>query len=193
MTPTIEKVAIHEIATDRLLLRAWNKKDLIPFAKLNADPVVMNYFPSVMSTEESNILAEKITTKIDANGWGFWAVECLSDKRFIGFVGLNEPHYDMPVYPCFEIGWRLSRDAWGKGYATEAAEACLEFAFSTLKLNQVYSFASLPNIRSRSVMERLGMKNMQANFKHPMIPENLDISEHVLFKIDKSEWAKLHQ
>ena len=179
---------IVEITTDRLLLRAWTALDLIHFAKMNANPLVMKYYPRVMTTDESDVLANKIIDKMLVNGWGFWAVELREDNTFIGFVGLNEPHYELPVKPCVEIGWRLSNDHWGKGYATEAATASMDFAFKTLKLDQIYSFTSLPNTPSRAVMERLGMTNMKSNFNHPMIPKTHKLSEHFLFKIDKDVW-----
>jgi len=111
-----------------------------------------------------------------------------NDKSFIGFVGLHEPHYELPFNPCVEIGWRLARQYWGKGYATEAGKAALEFAFNNLNLHEVYSFAVVENMKSRSVMERLKLKNTMSNFEHPMIPENSPLREHVLYKIEKTNW-----
>jgi len=177
-----------ELKTERLLLRQWRKSDFVDFALLNADPVVMEFFPNVLSEDESNTLANKIESLIAERGWGFWAVEHISNKVFIGFVGLHEPHYELPFNPCVEIGWRLARQYWGKGYATEAGKAALEFAFNHLKLNEVYSFAVVDNMKSIAVMERLKLKNTLSNFEHPMIPENSPLREHVLYKIDKASW-----
>lgn len=172
-----------ELKTERLLLRQWKEDDFEVFATMNTDPDVMEFYPDIQSSEESFSMAQTFQNLISHKGWGFWAVERLSDNSFIGFVGLHEPTYDLPVTPCVEIGWRLSRESWGNGYATEAAQAALNFAFNELKLEQVYSFTSVANIRSRSVMEKIGMKNTNANFDHPIIPKGHILSEHVLYKI----------
>ncbi|MFT6388363.1 MAG: ribosomal-protein-alanine N-acetyltransferase [Cellvibrionaceae bacterium] len=174
-----------ELKTERLLLRQWKEDDFDVFDAINADADVMEFYPDIQSSEESFNMAQYFQMLILQKGWGFWAVERLSDNSFIGFVGLNEPTCDLPVTPCVEIGWRLSKESWGKGYATEAAKAVLKFAFNELKLNHVYSFASVANIRSRSVMEKIGMKNTNANFHHPIIPEGHSLSEHVAYKISK--------
>ncbi len=103
----------------------------------------------------------------------------------MGFVGLHEPAYELPITPCVEIGWRLAKEYWGKGYATEAGKASLEIAFKILNLQEVYSFASVSNRQSWAVMERLKMKNTNKNFEHPIIPQNNPLREHVLYKITK--------
>src|ERR1700733_14545720 len=112
-----------ELTSARLKLRHWRPSDLDAFAQLNADPRVMEYFPSLMSSEESNALAEKIVSQLETQGFGFWAVEVIGGAPFIGFTGLNVPSFTAPFTPCVEIGWRLAFPFWGKGYATEAAEA----------------------------------------------------------------------
>ena len=178
-----------ELQTERLIMRQWRKEDWSEFAKLNADPVVMEYYPSILSTEESNVMAQKIESLLSKRGWGFWAVESISEKTFMGFVGLHEPTYDLPVTPCVEVGWRLAKEYWGKGYATEAAKASLDFAFKKLNLSEVYSFASVSNRKSWAVMERLKMVNTKENFEHPDIPKNNLLREHVLYKITKQEWV----
>ena len=150
----------------------------------------MKYYPSVLSTEESDAMAQKLQSLIAEQSWGFWAVELIAEKSFIGFVGLHRPAYDLPVTPCVEIGWRLAKEYWGSGYATEAAKASLRFAFDELGLPEVYSFASVSNQRSRAVMERLNMVNTGNNFQHPMIPEKHPLREHVLYKIDKQQWIE---
>ncbi len=184
---------IIEIKTERLLLRQWRKEDLSEFALLNADPLVMKYFPKVLSAEESDVLAEKIIKLISERGWGFWAVETINTQSFIGFVGLHEPHYELPVNPCVEIGWRLARKYWGQGYATEAGQASLKCAFNDLELDEVYSFAVVANRKSRAVMERLGLRDTMSNFEHPVIPEDSPLREHVLYKIDKRSWVGNHE
>jgi RimJ/RimL family protein N-acetyltransferase len=179
---------IIELKTERLLLRQWRSEDMPGFAELNADPEVMEFYPQLLSPQTSNAGAEKFKSLISKNGWGFWAVESTPERSFIGLVGLHRPTYDLPFGPCVEIGWRLARAYWGKGYATEAARVCLEFAFDSLKLSEVYAFTSVPNMKSRAVMERLDMVNMQANFDHPMMPHDSPLREHVVYKIEKQHW-----
>jgi len=179
-----------ELITQRLLLRQWQDKDLPELARLNADPLVMKFYPNTLSTQKSNAIAEKLKALISDRGWGFWAVETLDDNIFIGFVGLHEPVYELPVNPCIEIGWRLAREHWGNGYATEAASASIKFGFEKLDLSEIYSFTSVANIKSRKVMERLKMTDQKMNFKHPMIPEGSPLREHVLYKLNRDNWME---
>jgi RimJ/RimL family protein N-acetyltransferase len=118
------------LTTERLLLRGWREADLEPFAALNADPRVMEHFPSRMSREESNaFVLERILPHFAERGFGLWAVEARGVAPFVGFVGLNVPSFDAHFTPCVEIGWRLSASSWGKGYATEAARAAIAYGF----------------------------------------------------------------
>jgi ribosomal-protein-alanine N-acetyltransferase len=183
-------VKIAELETNRLLLRQWVENDLPIFAALNSDHEVMEYFPALLSIEESNEIAEKCKSLISERGWGFWAVELKSSGEFIGFVGLHIPKPNLPYSPCVEIGWRLIKKSWGNGYATEAGQEALDYAFNTLNLSEVVSFTTISNIRSRSVMKRLGFSNTHQNFEHPDIQKGHPLSEHVLYKISKQEWQK---
>jgi RimJ/RimL family protein N-acetyltransferase len=165
------------IRTARLLLRQWREDDKGPFAALNADPVVMEHFPSTMSREQSDAFADRAAMAIAARGWGLWAVE--ADGAFIGFVGLNEPDFR----PGVEVGWRLARAAWGHGYATEAARAAVGYARDELGLDEVISFTSTTNVRSRRVMERLGMTHDPADdFDHPRV-DDPRLRRHVLYRL----------
>jgi len=177
-----------ELETERLLLRQWKESDLVVFQKLNSDPEVMEYFPATLSQEESDAVAQKCKEFISDRGWSFWAVELKSSNEFIGFVGLHEPDSKLPFTPCVEIGWRLLKSFWGKGYATEAAHKSLEYSFNELGLSEVVSFTTVSNLRSRAVMEKLGLKNSKQNFEHPDVPKEHPLSEHVLYKITKAEW-----
>jgi RimJ/RimL family protein N-acetyltransferase len=179
---------ITELETERLLLRQWRRLDYSVFAELNSDPEVMEYFPNLLTRKESDAVAEKCQSIISERGWGFWATELKSSGLFIGFVGLNKPKPTMPFSPCVEIGWRLHKSYWGKGYATEAAAEALRFCFETLGLIEVVSFTTLSNFRSRSVMERLGFRDTAQNFEHPDIPKGHSLSEHVLYKLTSQEW-----
>lgn len=180
---------MHTLTTERLILRAWRDADYQPFFEfVNSDPEVMEYFPSTLSREESNKLAVAIQRRLAENGWGLWAVEEKASGQFIGFVGLNSPQVALPFSPCVEVGWRLSKAFWGKGYATEAAQEALAFAFTELELDEVVAFTAVPNVRSRAVMQRLGMFNAGDNFKHPSVPSDSPLYEQVLYKITREQW-----
>lgn len=183
--------APQELNTSRLLLRKWQEKDLLPFAKMNADPEVMRYFPSTLTAIESDKLASRIQEKMRLNGWGLWAVEESETGKFAGFVGLNEPNFELPYSPCVEIGWRLAKEFWGKGYATEAAKKVLEFAFQQFGFTQLVSFTSLTNKPSIAVMERIGMHNTGINFHHPNVAEVSPLSEHVLYRVTFEQWRNI--
>src|SRR5690348_9808466 len=144
------------IETDRLILRRWQSSDVEGFVRLNADSRVMEFFPATLSRAEAEALMSKIEKKIRQQGFGFWAAELKGTKNFIGFIGLNVPGYPLPFSPCVEIGWRLAFDYWGKGYAQEGARAALTFGFEKLRLEQIVSFTTVSNFRSRHVMERIG-------------------------------------
>lgn len=145
--------------TDRLILRRWQASDVDPFVALNADPRVMEFFPATLSRAQTEAMIETIEKRIDQHGFGLWAVELKATKEFIGFIGLNVPGYALPFSPCVEVGWRLAFNYWGKGYAQEGARAALTFGFEKMRLNEIVSFTTVANIRSRRVMEGIGVKN----------------------------------
>jgi len=172
--------------SDRVILRQWREEDLIPFAKMNSDPIVMECFPAILSQKESDELAEKIQNHFQKHGFGLWVVEIPRITKFAGFIGLNIPQFEAHFTPCVEIGWRLKKEYWGQGYATEGAKLCLEFGFNQLQLNEIVSFTAQVNTRSRRVMEKLGMThNPQDDFLHPLLPRNHPLSYHVLYRIKK--------
>jgi RimJ/RimL family protein N-acetyltransferase len=181
---------INSIETERLILRVWRDSDYAPFAALNADPEVMRHFPWLLTRAESDEVADRIVSRMAEHGWGWYAAEVKGGEPFIGFVGLNVPSYEIPCGPCVEIGWRLARSAWGKGYATEAARAALAFGFETLNLTEIVSFTVVANARSRAVMERLGMIHDPADdFDHPSIEEGHPMRQHVLYRLAASDWC----
>lgn len=176
------------LQTSRLLLRPWRPVDREPFAALNGDPEVMQYFPSQLDRSASDELADRISTRVDEQGWGLWAVEVVGTGRFAGFTGLNpvpEQIADaVPGRPCMEVGWRLARWAWGHGYATEAAKAAVGFGFEELDLPEIVSFTAAGNARSRAVMRRLGMTHAPADvFDHPALAANSPLRPHVLYRL----------
>jgi RimJ/RimL family protein N-acetyltransferase len=181
-----------ELDTARLRLRQWRDEDLAPFARLNADAEVMRHFPARLSREASDAMANRIRGKIAERGWGLWAVEERASGDFIGFIGLQPPTAQLPCSPCIEIGWRLARAAWGKGYATEGARASLRAGFESIGLDEIVAFTALGNRRSRAVMERLGMlEDAKGAFDHPSVPEGSPLRAHCLYRLRRERWARL--
>lgn len=174
-----------EPRTARLRMRQWQAADRAVFAQMNADPKVMQFYPALLSRQDSDAMADRIEQLIAAQGWGLWALELRDSHEFIGFTGLHYPDASLPCAPCVEVGWRLHSDYWGYGYATEAANAALHVAFEELNCRDVYSFASVGNLKSQAVMQRLGMYNTNQNFEHPSIPEGNPLREHVLYCISR--------
>lgn len=177
-----------ELSTERLLLRQWRSDDYKPFARLNSDPVVMEYFPWLLDREKSDTVAEKFRSRIREQGWGFWAVEVRGVAPFIGFVGLNRPDPPVPISPCVEIGWRLLSEYWGHGYASEAARAALRCGFERLELDEIVSYTATINVRSQRVMQRIGMQHRGERFDHPAVPAGSPLVEHVVYRLQRGEW-----
>jgi RimJ/RimL family protein N-acetyltransferase len=177
------------LVTARLILRPWRQDDWAPFAALNADPEVMEHFPGCLDRARSDEVAAKIGERLLERGFGFWAAEAPGVSPFIGFIGLSRPMFQAHFTPCVEVGWRLARQYWGRGYATEGASAALRFAFEQLRLEEVVSYTVPANWRSRRVMERLGMTHTPAdNFEHPEVPIGHPIRPHVLYRLRRLEW-----
>jgi RimJ/RimL family protein N-acetyltransferase len=171
-----------ELVTDRLRLRRWRPEDLAPYAELNSDPRVMEFFPGLLSREESDARAARIRAHFDEHGFGLWAVEIVGVAPFAGFIGLCHTPFAAQFTPCVEIGWRLAADLWGNGYATEGARAALAFGFNELKLAQIVSFTAVQNQRSRRVMEKLGMTHdPREDFDHPSLLAGHPLRRHVLY------------
>lgn len=179
-----------ELETARLLLRHWRESDREPFAAMNADPAVMEFFPALQSRAASDASVDAWQTELEERGWSNWAVELRSTRQFIGFVGLSVPRRVLPFSPCVEVGWRLARAHWGRGYATEAARAVLRFGFERLALPEIVSFTAVPNVRSRAVMERIGMRDTHQDFEHPAVPEGSPLRAHCLYRINRDEWGE---
>ncbi len=247
-------IAPYLLATQRLILRPWRESDRPAFARLNADPAVMEFFPRCWSHDESDATAIRIQNVIEQRGWGFWAVEVKStdvgvrgtqdatassapgaarvpdtsahgaslahvpdtsahgidvaspDARvgggahllddsscgapFIGFVGLSVPSFTSHFTPCVEIGWRIAKEYWGNGYASEAAAASLHFGFEKLKLQQIVAFTVPTNKRSIAVMERIGMsRNPADDFDHPNLQPGHPLQRHVLYRIAAASYS----
>jgi RimJ/RimL family protein N-acetyltransferase len=170
------------VETPRLILRSWLPSDYEPYIAMNQDPEVMEFFPSLLTAEQSTEHIQSFIEKITGYGYGFFAAERKDNGQFIGFTGLSRPGFEAAFTPCVEIGWRLSRENWGRGFATEAAKACLKFGFEDLGLDKIYSFTSVHNKRSEHVMEKIGMKKA-GYFDHPRVPEGYFLRKHVLYNV----------
>lgn len=181
------------ILTERLVLRMWQPNDRTAFAAMNSDPEVMEFFPSTLTAEASDAFVDRIEAGFAANGYGLWATATRSGGDFIGFVGLSAFRDDeptpLPFAPGVEIGWRLARAAWGKGYAPEAALAVLGLGFGEIGLEEIVSFTAAVNQRSRRVMEKIGMHRDEGDdFDHPRVEAGSTLRRHVLYRISRAEW-----
>jgi RimJ/RimL family protein N-acetyltransferase len=174
-----------ELETARLKLRSWRDADRAPFAALNADPAVMEYFPALQSREASEASIDLWQGQLESQGWSNWACELAESGEFIGFVGLTVPRRALPCSPCVEVGWRLARRFWGRGLASEAARAALGAGFERIGLAEIVSFTALANLRSRAVMERIGMQDAHEDFEHPGVPVGHALRMHCLYRIDR--------
>lgn len=178
------------IETRRLILRGMRDGDFAPFAAMNADARVMEHFPATLTDEQSRAMANRIDDHFARHGHGFWMVEAAGVADFAGIAGLMVPGFEAHFTPAVEIGWRLAPACWGKGYATEAARALLEFGFGRVGLEEIVSFTVTANRRSRRVMERIGMTHdAPGDFDHPNLPEGDPLRRHVLYRLSKADWA----
>ncbi len=183
------KQTVPILTTERLVLRPWRDADHAPFAALNADPAVMEHFPAPLSRAESDAGVERVRQVFAARGFGWWAVEVPGAAPFIGFVGLWVPSFEADFTPCVEVGWRLAKDYWGRGYATEGARECLRFGFEDMGLEEIVSFTTTTNLRSQAVMQRLAMTHDPADdFDHPALQAGHRLRRHVLYRLGCEVW-----
>ncbi|MFF8837121.1 GNAT family N-acetyltransferase [Streptomyces sp. NPDC015130] len=175
-----------ELRTDRLLLRHWRESDLEPWAAMNADPEVRQHLGELLTREQSDAVVSRMRAEFDARGFGWWALESRETGEFIGRAGLDEVDAGMP-FAGVDIGWRLTRSAWGHGYATEAALACRAFGFETLGLSEIIATTTVRNLRSRAVMRRIGMtRDPVDDFDDPSVPEG-PLRRCVLYRTRRGE------
>ena len=175
------------IATDRLILRDWTESDLAPFAEMNACPQVCEFLSRTLSKEQSDTFVRNIADHFRGNGYGLYALEVKASGTFIGFTGLSVPSFAAHFMPTVEIGWRLARAYWGQGYATEAAKAVIAHGFDRLGLREIVSFTVPANMRSRAVMEKIGLRrDGRDDFDHPKLPEGHRLRRHVLYRLQRS-------
>lgn len=171
-----------ELRTDRLVLRGWRDSDLEPWAVMNADPEVREYFPDVLTREQSEASVARFQAALDQRGWGWWAVEVRATGEFIGFTGLDPVDEDMP-FTGVEVGWRLARPSWGHGYATEAALAAVAHGFDSLGLTEILAVTTATNLRSQAVMRRIGMtRDPSDDFDDLTVPEG-PLRRNVVYRL----------
>ena len=178
------------LRTRRLILRRWKESDLLPFAGMNADQRVMEFMLGKMTEEETRQSIESIKKHLRTHGFGRWAVEIADSEKFIGFVGISIPAYTLPFSPCAEVAWRICAEEWGKGYAPEAAKEALRDGFERVGLQEIVAFTTLINVKSRRVMDKLGMQYCPAeDFNHPMAARGPPSSAACLIPYEKGRLA----
>jgi len=174
------------IESERLWLREWRQSDREPFAQMNKDLKVMKFLGPPRTREQSDAAVEAQIALMERGSPAFWAVERKQDAKFIGCIGVKTVKFEAPFTPCYEIGWRLAQEAWGKGYATEGANSALKLAFGQWDIKEIYSFTVPSNKASQAVMKKIGMKYVKdGDFKHPNLAENDPLSQHVLYHISR--------
>lgn len=175
--------------SERLGFRNWRAEDLFHFAALNSDHDVMEFFPNVLSISETKDFIERLQNHDIKHGYNYFATEILETGEFIGFIGLAYQDYLSKFTPAIDVGWRLKKSAWNKGFATEGANRCLKFGFEELKLDRIISTCTERNARSESVMNKIGMSKI-GTFKHPKLREYPNYEDCICYQITKKEWSE---
>lgn len=181
----MEKTNKYLFTSQRLGFRNWEFEDIEKMFQINSDEKVMEFFPDVSTKEQTTKFVERMQNQYKEKGFCYFAVEKLEDKEFIGFIGLSEPAYQAAFTPCVDIGWRIKHSEWNKGYATEGAKRCLDFAFSNLNLKTIYSIAPKVNVKSEHIMTKIGMQK-RYEFEHPLLTAHPRLKTCVLYKIESA-------
>jgi len=172
------------IRTERLRLRRWRETDRLPLQKINADPRVMEIMPEALPPKASEALIVRFEEHFEHYGFGLFAVDLIEGKTFAGFIGLSVPAFEAPFMPAVEVGWRLAFEYWGRGLATEGARAVVRYGVGSLGIDNIVSFTVPANLRSRRVMEKIGMTHdPRDDFDHPLLPEGHPLRRHVLYRL----------
>ena len=163
-------------------MRRWRDSDREPFAELNGDPDTLRFFPSTLTREQSDAFVDEIESRFERQGFGLWALEVVATGEFIGFTGLNAMPEGVPEAGGMEVGWRLAKTAWHHGYATEAARAARDAAFSGIGLTELWSMTAVLNTPSQAVMRSIGMTE-STRFQHPGVPDGSPVKPHVMYHL----------
>lgn len=166
----------------RLGFRKWNTSDIKTMHEISSDQEVMQYFPATQTKAQTTQFIQRMQQQFDENGYCYFAVEIIKTKEFIGFIGICKQTYEADFNPATDIGWRLHKRYWSKGYATEGARACLHFAFTVIGLKEIVAVAPKYNVPSISVMKKIGMTKVK-EFEHPLLKEYPDLKDCVLYAI----------
>jgi RimJ/RimL family protein N-acetyltransferase len=180
------------LQTECLLMREWRDSDVAPYAALNSDPDVMRHYPSMLTPQQSEEMIDRMTSAWRDRGFGLWAVERCDTREFIGYVGLSAPVWQSSFTPCVEVGWRLGKQHWGRGFAPEAAMAALDWGFANVHLpgDEIVSFTTEGNVNSQRVMQKIGLiRDVAGDFDHPLLPDWVD-RRHVLYRINRRQHAE---
>ncbi len=181
-------MADFRLQTERLVLRSWREEDIEPFAAICADPLVMATLGPVMDLDATRALVARECAFEAELGHTFWVVERRGDGRLIGKCGIIRGR-DGPIVGKPEIGWRLASDCWGQGYITEAARGCTDWFFANREAESLWAITSLGNLRSRAVMERLGMVyRVELEFDHPRLAQGSPLLRHVTYELPRAAW-----
>lgn len=179
-------MADFRLETERLILRDWREEDRRPFAAMCADEVVMQHFPALLSGEESDALIDRINAHIEEYGFGLWALERAEDGAFLGFTGIQLVRFESPILGEVEIGWRLAKAHWGKGYAREAAQASLDWFWQNTDRNRIVSMTIPDNEPSWGLMERIGLERRpDLDFDHPAIEAGTRYTRQIVYAKDR--------
>lgn len=170
--------------SDRLGFRQWKSSDLMPFCRICSDPDVMEFFPNIMTKEQTESSVNRFFNHIETYGHGFFAVDHLESGEFIGFVGYIYQTMNVDFAPCYEIGWRLDKNHWNRGLATEGAKACLDHAFNKEDCSEMYSITPIQNVKSIRIMEKLNMQHC-GFFNHPKLDLSSPLLKHVIYKVKR--------
>jgi len=184
----VDAISLH---TPRLLMRPWRDADRAAFAALSGDPRVMAYFPRPLTPRESDAQLAEMQAHFVEHGYGWWALQLRSGGSPIGYAGLQWCEFPAPFAPALSIGWRLATEYWGEGYAQEAAQAALTFAFEQLQVEEVVAFSVPANLSSLALMERLGMGYAaRDDFEHPWLPPEHPLRHHLLYRLSRRQWKR---
>jgi RimJ/RimL family protein N-acetyltransferase len=171
--------------SERLGFRAWQDSDWVPLHALNSDPIVMEFFPSTKTPEQSKFFLERMKNDFETRQYCFFAVDLLHNQEFLGFIGLSPHEYIKELGETVEIGWRLHQKHWNQGYATEGAKACLKYGFATLQIPTIYAATPLINKKSQRVMQKIGMQFL-LEFEEAKLASTPHLNPCVLYKIEGS-------
>lgn len=167
--------------SERLGFRDWELNDIEKMHEINSDEKVMEFFPSVLTKQQTTEFVQRMKNQFIEKSFCYFAVDKLEDNKFIGFIGLSEQTYNADFTPCIDIGWRIKSSEWNKGFATEGAKKCLEYALNDLKIERIYSVAPKINTKSEHIMTKIGLKK-QYEFEHPLLIKNEQLKTCVLYK-----------